>query len=295
MTDLPDPLTYRVVNRAVVLVASMGVTAVGLAMLVRLGAPPTTDRQAAAQWMLGAVTITLTTYLGALTTIGALARMRDWSRLGRIVDQLSIQAATRWLDRRFGRLGVSVMAGTMSFAVPLTGATRPAVAPVGAEAAPLLLRIPELARVSSKRLPDASLPTGNRVGNARPTVSPQRLAPVAEPVAPPLVAPVSPAPTSRTVQSDGEQHDVFSTVPRSNPPTAVASDDRASPATCTVVHGDHLWGIAERTVHAARAGASEVSVSRYWLRLIAANRDVVTDPDRIFPGQELLLPAVENP
>ena len=81
-----------------------------------------------------------------------------------------------------------------------------------------------------------------------------------------------------------------------DPAAAVAlAGASSSPKTYTVASGDHLWAIAERTVRAAHLGSSELSVSRYWLRLVAANRDLVTDPDRIFPGQELLLPAIEVP
>lgn len=48
-----------------------------------------------------------------------------------------------------------------------------------------------------------------------------------------------------------------------------------------VVRGDTLWRLAG--VH---LGASSA-----WPRLYAANRDAITDPDRISPGQRLALPA----
>lgn len=77
--------------------------------------------------------------------------------------------------------------------------------------------------------------------------------------------------------------------------------DPATPATYTVVPGDHLWGIAARHVAAARgvdpAGLADRDVHAYWVRLIAANHGALRsgDPDLIYPGEVLLLPAVEAP
>jgi nucleoid-associated protein YgaU len=67
------------------------------------------------------------------------------------------------------------------------------------------------------------------------------------------------------------------------------------PSTWTVRRGDHLWSIAERTL-AIRRGTppTDVAVRRYWVELISTNRDRLADPDNpdlIFAGQVLLLPA----
>ena len=78
----------------------------------------------------------------------------------------------------------------------------------------------------------------------------------------------------------------------SAPPTLVHV---ASPPSATsgwrVERGQHLWGIAEATVHARGGGAAQVP--GYWRTLVEANRDRLVVPDRpdlIFPGQDLVLP-----
>lgn len=56
----------------------------------------------------------------------------------------------------------------------------------------------------------------------------------------------------------------------------------------TVRAGDTLWDIA-----AATLGSDDPRrIARYWPRIHRANRDVIgPDPDRIFPGQRLVLPG----
>lgn len=64
-----------------------------------------------------------------------------------------------------------------------------------------------------------------------------------------------------------------------------------------VVPGDHLWGIAERTL-AARLGRSPTLpvLAAYWRRLVEANEGLLRsgDPDLIYPGETVLLPPVER-
>jgi nucleoid-associated protein YgaU len=78
-------------------------------------------------------------------------------------------------------------------------------------------------------------------------------------------------------------------------PGPAPAPSTASPPSATsswrVERGQHLWGIAEATVHARGGGAAQVP--GYWRTLVEANRDrlVVRDrPDLIFPGQDLVLP-----
>lgn len=52
--------------------------------------------------------------------------------------------------------------------------------------------------------------------------------------------------------------------------------------TYTIEKGDTLSKIAKE--HYGRAGA--------WREIFEANRDVIEDPDRIFPGQVIKLPAL---
>ncbi len=55
--------------------------------------------------------------------------------------------------------------------------------------------------------------------------------------------------------------------------------------TYTVETGDTLSGIARR--HYGKAGA--------WRDIFEANRDVLDNPDRIFPGQVIKLPVLPEP
>ncbi|WP_020563702.1 YidB family protein [Methylosarcina fibrata] len=67
-------------------------------------------------------------------------------------------------------------------------------------------------------------------------------------------------------------------------PTAASAGEQASetPAgrTYTVVSGDTLSGIAKQFYHDANQ----------WQRIFDANRDVLSNPDRISPGQHLRIP-----
>jgi nucleoid-associated protein YgaU len=48
----------------------------------------------------------------------------------------------------------------------------------------------------------------------------------------------------------------------------------------TVVEGDSLWKIAKR----------QYGDGERWRRIYEANRDLIKDPDRIYPGQQLRIP-----
>lgn len=63
-------------------------------------------------------------------------------------------------------------------------------------------------------------------------------------------------------------------------PSADAQADGTADRTYTVVSGDSLSKIAK---HAYGDGAK-------WREIFEANRDVLDDPDKIFPGQILRLP-----
>ena len=55
----------------------------------------------------------------------------------------------------------------------------------------------------------------------------------------------------------------------------------ATPKTYVVVSGDSLSKIALR----------EYGSADQWTRIHEANRDILKDPDKIFPGQKLRIPA----
>ena len=54
--------------------------------------------------------------------------------------------------------------------------------------------------------------------------------------------------------------------------------------TYTVVSGDTLWKIAER----------EYGNGSHYMKIFEANSDVLEHPDRIFPGQKLVIPQPQS-
>ena len=75
----------------------------------------------------------------------------------------------------------------------------------------------------------------------------------------------------------------FSNVKSGSSSTAPPPKPAAAPApqTYTVAKGDNLSKIAKRFY----GNANE------WKRIFEANRDILKDPDKIFPGQTLKIPA----
>lgn len=59
------------------------------------------------------------------------------------------------------------------------------------------------------------------------------------------------------------------------------SGSNASGGSYTVVRGDSLWKIAEKTYGSGS----------FWKKIYKANTDRISDPDLIYPDQELVLPA----
>ena len=73
-------------------------------------------------------------------------------------------------------------------------------------------------------------------------------------------------------------------------PTTVTAT--ASADVYVVVGGDSLWAIAERHL-AARTGEPPTSseIDRFWREIYEANHGIIgSDPDLIFPGQQLWIP-----
>ncbi len=108
----------------------------------------------------------------------------------------------------------------------------------------------------------------------------------------------SPA-TSAIATSDRDGSDAASDAVVTAQP-AVAPTIPAPPAapltTWHTAPGDDLWHIARSVLEASgHASASNAEVGHYWQALIAANRDRVSDPDLIYPGQLIDLPPVDEP
>ncbi|MFN0029020.1 MAG: LysM peptidoglycan-binding domain-containing protein [Acidimicrobiales bacterium] len=80
--------------------------------------------------------------------------------------------------------------------------------------------------------------------------------------------------------------------PSAGPGAPGAPPAGTTPLTWEVRQGDNLWDIAT-AVQASVGATDDEAVHGYWLELIAANRDRLSDPnnpDLIFMGQQLLLP-----
>jgi nucleoid-associated protein YgaU len=69
------------------------------------------------------------------------------------------------------------------------------------------------------------------------------------------------------------------------------------PTSWVVEPGDSLWSIAEEVVTPPGGPApGERVVSRYWRRLVEANRAQLVDPgnaDLLVPGQRLVVPPLD--
>lgn len=68
------------------------------------------------------------------------------------------------------------------------------------------------------------------------------------------------------------------------------ADARGARDAHVVQPGDHLWAIAEQTLHAERGGTpSAEDTAVYWRAVLAANPQLV-DPDLVYPGETIVLP-----
>lgn len=77
-----------------------------------------------------------------------------------------------------------------------------------------------------------------------------------------------------------------------------ASAPQGLPAERQVHPGEHLWSIAAQILEEAGGPATDDEVATYWRRLVGANLDRLADPanpDLIFPGQLLAVPALAAP
>lgn len=111
--------------------------------------------------------------------------------------------------------------------------------------------------------------------NDRTSVAPP---PAPEPPAAPEPAPPPPAPEAPVVAAPEPE---VSSAPSPEPATQAPA---TAAKTYTVQPGDSLWKIAE---------AHYGNGSKY-MKIFEANQPLLEDPDKIFPGQELVIPDLEN-
>ncbi len=85
-------------------------------------------------------------------------------------------------------------------------------------------------------------------------------------------------------------------LPNAGLPPAAVIGAQAGAESYIVVKGDNFWTIAENRIRAVKGGGvTERQVARYWVQVVDANRASIRsgDPDLIFPGEQVSLPAVD--
>lgn len=69
----------------------------------------------------------------------------------------------------------------------------------------------------------------------------------------------------------------------------------AEAATVTVAPGDTLWGLTGERLGSISLAHTDAAIVEHLDEVIAANQAVVEDPDLIFPGEQIVLPAIGTP
>ena len=88
-------------------------------------------------------------------------------------------------------------------------------------------------------------------------------------------------PEDKDKKSD-KPHVDFSNVQSGGSSTAPKPASASVPTTYTVVKGDNLSKIAKR----------ELGDANKWRAIFEANKDLIKDPDLIYPGQVLKIPRI---
>jgi hypothetical protein len=232
----------------------------------QLAAPPLRSATGLRQWVdeRGAATaafavlrilaVGATWYLLGTTVLGVAARATRDARLIKLADAASLPVVRRLAS---GIAGVGLTASAALGVAPLSTRSGPPPQPQASATAAgvaTMQRLPDGAEVM-RRLPDGGrqpIPGGE--GTAR-------------------------------------LHRVVDEAPPPPAPPAPAADD-----TWVVAPGDHLWRVAEETLAEAWGRQpSDDEVVPYWQAVIETNRARLADPanpDLLFPGQTLTLPAV---
>ena len=212
--------------------------------------------------------VALDLYLLAVTVLGLVIRWTGAVRAARLLERVTIPAVRPLLHSVVG----------VGFAVSTV--TTPAVA----MAAPRLDPPPSVTQIVDT--PPAASFDGSTQGLDGPPLL--RRLPNDD---------LSSADTAPPTTRSDAQPEARTRLSRVAPTPSPGNDtsNAASAATWVVQAGDHLWSIAERTLTGQLGQqADERTVTRYWKRLVAINRDTLVDPDNpdfILPGQVFRLPT----
>jgi resuscitation-promoting factor RpfA len=266
--------------------------------------------------------IAASTYLLAVTALGVLARLVRAGRLVATLDRVSPAVVRRVVA---GGGGAGLVMGTLVAAIPIpdlpgTPATstvaagpteRPAAAPTGSAT---MTRLAPTAATMTRTEPEAPAGASDSatmsavvvdaspaVGDATATmhrVSDPAETPARPPSLPSTPPPSTPPPSTRPPSvaptSAGSAADVPSSPVGPTLPVAPALP-HTDAGTWVVEPGDSLWSIAAEVVRGDRPDAGDREVSRFWQRLVEANRRELVDPDNpdlLLPGQRLVVPGV---
>lgn len=214
-------------------------------------------------------------HLIVTTALSVIGRLLSWPGLVRLADASTLPPF-RSIVRRVAGLGLSA---SMLMATPLEAAH------------PVEVHSPPAATLE----PAHSGQRGDAGATGRPTEMTLRWTSPGAPTAPGTV----------TMQpDDAPSPDGTATLsPAASPPPTASTatltpadrgpDDegeRREPSVHQVVHGDHLWSIAEQHLAAIlQRDPSDDEIAPYWRRVVAANPQLV-NPDLIFTGDLIQLP-----
>ncbi len=111
----------------------------------------------------------------------------------------------------------------------------------------------------------------------------------------PTVNPARPLQAGHQIALPPDAHVPTEHRPRGATVCSDTSNKPATTATVVVQPGDTLWDLA--ATHLATNGhhPTDGTTASYIAQVHAANEDTVADPDLIYPGQQLILPAVTAP
>ena len=243
------------------------------------------------------VCLVATAYVAVCVLIGLVASRSRHARVRRFAQLICLPPVRRLLEGMLG-VGIGVGAlGAVAGPVAVAGAVPAGPGWAGA-AAPTRSAVPAMVERTAI------------TGPAMRAVVSGEVPPAAAPLMTLRAASPSTAPTMtlRATGTDGADGAAPSSAPvdpaqESPPPTpALPAGEPAEGALGTgqaadyvVEAGDHFWRIAERTIAAALGREPvEAEVGAYWRRLVDANVDRLSDPtnpDLLFPGQAVVLPA----
>lgn len=279
-------------------------------------APPPLGRPAAwGPWVdrVGAVTaafgvlrllcLAATAYLVVCVLVGILARRSRRDGVRHAAELICLPPVRRLLE---GLLGVGIGVGALTAAVgpvgvagaaPATGRATATALAVGGVPTMRAVVTPPLMAAAPRMTMRVAGPTA--VGTVAPTITLRSVPPPTASTVPPPTGATAAPPSAPPPDPAPEQPGVADPAPEL-PATPGPSPERpgapaAGPTEFVVEAGDHFWRIAERTVTAAHGpDVGEDAVAAYWQRLVDANADRMSDPtnpDLLFTGQVLVLPA----